>query len=717
MISAGIVFSENFTARNFNSSPLTISDLQGDLYDYELVAIFDYSSASADNLRVQSNLDTTANYRSYRMRGFSTTANASVSESATSIELGTLKSGTISFTKFRITGSAGDERYIDNMSSGENSVATDIKKISGYWKNTANEITSLTLETGSANSDAHIMLYRTPKISGQSSWELMKTETLSSLNIAVGGNDLQFTGLDGDSDIEYKLSYDLESAATERIVLRMNDLGTSIYTLQRLYNIGGSIISQNVSNPELRFTSANSGLLHRGDIIVKAESGVKRLVTASLSSATTSNDQAESAGWIDNTADNMTSLQFATLNGSLMTGIVKLYRRRNPAGTGDTLPFEVIKTVDISGDFSAGHDFTDLLGDSVNMYKLEFLGEFSTSSRIRVQINGDTASNYTRQFLRGASSTVSAASSTNAYMEMVGSTDAQSTGVLYLYPRSGATRPALSSSGYKEDSISRDGFWWDNSADEITSLKVFASNTNSITGKLTLSRLVGKPPSYIANPLHFDGTNDLITMPDDSVFEFGSSDFTLSMQLTWRAEPFSYIFNRVESGSIYVQMYILSDGSGIRVVPSGMGTFTVPFSSSLVNGNTYQIILRRSGNDMNAYVDSVAGATHDATGLSIAAITAVTEVGASTFDSRYDDFDIANWVVFNEAITAGDITELQRLKQLDDYSSALRAKYGCALPLNDRHSDPFDDLSSNGLDATAVGGVGLTGGTAMEFFN
>ena len=229
---------------------------------------------------------------------------------------------------------------------------------------------------------------------------------------------------------------------------------------------------------------------HNGVVIINAESGVERLSIASGGSIGNIRDQAEQGIWYSNTVTNITSINMNTL-GTSLTGTAKLYRKRNPDGTGDTLPFEVIETVDISGDFSAGHDFTGLLGDSVNLYKLEFLGEYGGILDLRAQFNGDTGSNYTYQYLRGNSSTTSAATSTLTYNEFLdGQANSTNSALMYLYPKSGENRPSLNRIYSRANRLGLRGNWWNNSADEITSIKVYGSNTNTITGKLILSRLV-----------------------------------------------------------------------------------------------------------------------------------------------------------------------------------------------------------------------------------
>ena len=478
MIKAEKVFDEVFSARNFNTSPLTISGLDGDTYDYEMV-VFGVGISDADvDFQLRFNADSSTNYRRYYMHGVGSSKGAQVHDSRDAqILVDMRRSAYPTLSKVMITGSSGEERYLEFSATGTTNSNSIVRHSSGYWKNTADNIISINLTSDlSGSSDAHIMLYRTPKASGQSEWELMEV-----LDWNAETAIKSFT-VDGDRDKVYKITLQSNWRGHE---FRFNSDSGGNYTRQMLYNQNGAINSINTPN-----YSANIMEGHNGVVIINAESGVERLSIASGGSIGNIRDQAEQGIWYSNTVTNITSINMNTL-GTSLTGTAKLYRKRNPDGTGDTLPFEVIETVDISGDFSAGHDFTGLLGDSVNLYKLEFLGEYGGSLNLRAQFNGDTGSNYTYQYLRGNSSTTSAATSTLTYNEFLdGQANSTNSALMYLYPKSKENRPSLNRIYSRANRLELRGNWWNNSADEITSIKVYGSNTNTITGKLILSRLV-----------------------------------------------------------------------------------------------------------------------------------------------------------------------------------------------------------------------------------
>ena len=472
------VYDQTFTARNFNTNPLTISGLEGNLYDYELVYVVTEVSGNT-NMELTLNSDTGPNYRRYRMRGKASAADAAVGDTLTKVDriAECTDPSRPSFGKMKLTGSSGDERFMSLFYSSYDG-STVITPQSCFWKNTVDEVTSITLTvSNSVTSDAHIVLYRTPKEASQEKWELIETKSWTN-----SSSDQTFSGLDGDTDLQYKITLDED---TENIWLRINnDLGTN-YTRQMLYNQNGTIASINTSGlNRILFEGSSSS------ITINAKTGVERLCQASSSNKGAARDQAEQAIWYSNTATNITSLVLTNLSSS--TGTAKLYRKRNPNTIGETLPFEMVEEVAVSGDFSAGHTFNVTNSDDVLLYKLEWLG--GSGAELRYQINSDTGSNYSNQYLSGFGGGASAGSGTNIYHRLIASgTSEQRYADSYIYPKSGENRPVLNREYYEQASIEGIFFysqWWNNSADIISSIKVFGATTTSTTGTLKLSRIM-----------------------------------------------------------------------------------------------------------------------------------------------------------------------------------------------------------------------------------
>ena len=542
------VYDQTFTARNFNISPLTISGLEGDLYDYKFIIKTD-TVGSDTNLLLRCNGDTTSNYRVYYMQGNGSSAAASVDDSGSSIQLnnalGTAQQG---FIIGSLTGSSGDERYFDLLWSGDGRIS----KTSGYRKNTADEVTSFSITaSASITVDAHIILYRTPKEASQEKWELVDVQNISAVDIST--NPVIFNNLDLDSDKEYKVVWESLTSTNLRLEIRLNNDTGSNYTQQGLRNNGGTIDADNRTQGFFYTgVASTANASEYGYFTVRGDSSVKRLCEISYGSspASTGYEQTEYTGWWNNLVDNVTEIRLFNDNTATVTGTIKLYRKRNPKTISDTLPFEMVEEESFSStDWSAGSTYT-VSGDDVLLYKIEgLLSNASGDIEIRMELNSDTAANYPEQLLKGDTSTASAASTTRNYIVLAKLQNGdQAHFNHYLYPKSGENRPMLTECSYDENALEKLAQWWNNSADSISSIKIYASSSNAITGTIKLSRLMNKvdfltythswggASDIQSNQAEFPGASgDRITVTDSgSTIEnaiIGSGDLTIEIDV------------------------------------------------------------------------------------------------------------------------------------------------------------------------------------------
>lgn len=563
------VYDQTFTARDFNTNPVTISGLKGDLYDYHM--IFQVAANSSYTFfRYYPNNDTTSNYRRYYMwgRGSSVLGQVLDATSATYIT-STGSAGTnphLAILSF--TGSSGDERYIDIFSSLNDNTNSAVSKWSNYWKNTIDEMTSIKIDaSNTVTHDAHIILYRTPKEASQEKWELVDTYSGTSVNYNTETEI--FNGLDGNQDIQYKMVLRYDAGTNSDLGFRINsDSAASQYINQDLRNSGGSIQAGNNSRSHCQFTGstgAENGLTDV-EVIINAETGNRRLIVISYANINAGTDQSETAAWYKDTATNISTLElYDPISVTTNSLTAKLYRRKNPNTIGDTLPFEMVEEVAVSGDFSAGHTFSGLSGDDVLMYKLEWLGDGDGTSRtnvndlyLRAQFNGDTAANYINQDLRSYGSSADANNTTKNHIEFfntsIGGLENEGQFTCYIYPKSGENRPCLIDSAvdYGNKLTKKGAGWWSNSSDEINSIKVFANQTYSITGTLKLSRIMAKVPFLTyshtwggaaqiqSNEADLESTSSsYIQVTDDSAnWDLGTGAFTIEIEnLTFESFP------------------------------------------------------------------------------------------------------------------------------------------------------------------------------------
>mgnify|MGYP003628331256 CR=1 FL=1 len=153
---------------------------------------------------------------------------------------------------------------------------------------------------------------------------------------------------------------------------------------------------------------------------------------------------------------------------------------------------ETLVEYDIAGvDFSAGITITGLQGDRINgAMKVEFVGNTTGGGGdILLGLNGDTTS-FSSQYLRSSSSTVNASSGTSNIIS--DNAKGRFGTVVWIYPQSGQNRPMLVETNTEATigslyQIFKKAIWFNNTADELTSMKIYSNTANAQTAKIRIS--------------------------------------------------------------------------------------------------------------------------------------------------------------------------------------------------------------------------------------
>jgi hypothetical protein len=457
-----------------------VTGLDGDKWDYIIEREAEDASTNASTW-IRFNNDATANYRWYVMGGTSISGVTGVTnEAQTQVYCEDFKNGRSSITRNLISGSSGSERYVSTFSAGEtNTSGTGVYILSHYWKNTVDNITSIQiLENSSVTTTSTIRIYQVPKQANLDNYDLVDVVEFTNRS-----TDIVFSGLDGDSDKEYLI--DWQTDTIDNPLIWLNGDTSSNYAHQWLRNNNGTIQAVYSVNTGV---NPNGNNLHNF-IKINAETGRKRLCTISTAS-NVAYQQSETVVWWGNTVDNLTSITIGLLTN--ITGTVKLYKRKSNK-TIDPVPMETVVEYDINGvDFSNGITITGIEGDRINgAIKVEHISSKVVGSNawLHLQINGDTSGNYSSQKLDSSLSSVVAGTASNNFIYLgayITSSDITN-GYFYLYPQSGQNRPCLNYYNWDSSAFSFRSECWNNSVDEITSMKIYASNTNLVTGKIRIS--------------------------------------------------------------------------------------------------------------------------------------------------------------------------------------------------------------------------------------
>ena len=321
-----------------------------------------------------------------------------------------------------------------------------------------------------------------------------------------GDSSYTITGLDGNADIEYRLiTYYVQSIDSLLTLTFNSDTGAN-YGTQYIFGTNTTPSSlRYTGHPNLRVNqsvSGSSGTICFGDTHIFAKSGEIRTAlninAGSISGTTVPRITKNGFVW-NNSADNITQMVLAASSGTMLSGtrLILLKKVHNDGMKTGTLTPNKIKgaweRIYDSTLSSAATSVTisDLEGDTDCLYRLVTRGisGYAGSAFIQIQPNADaTTSNYGYQSLRGDSTTASAARATTYDGILCGYSTAITRlffSDVLLYAKSGYERTALSNivnniTGTTVLQINLTGGVWDNTADEITSLRLISSQADGL---------------------------------------------------------------------------------------------------------------------------------------------------------------------------------------------------------------------------------------------
>ena len=191
-----------------------------------------------------------------------------------------------------------------------------------------------------------------------------------------------------------------------------------------------------------------------------------------------------------------------------------------------------------------------------------------------------------------------------------------------------------------------------------------AGNTRSYLGSgIIANSLVGGTGSTLVNgtgfssansgSFFFDGTNDYILKPADSLFDFGTGNFTISSWIKTSTTSYTTIFGLDDTGN----------GSGIYVYTNaGNGVMrtwvaNASYNGSIVisDGSWKLVTVVRSSGTVYQYVDTNMAGSFSAAG---SILTNQRMTVGRVIDGSYPFLgNISNTFVYNRALTAADIRQ------------------------------------------------------------
>lgn len=482
------------TTVDLSANPVIFNNLLGDTYDYRFYIFFYGDGVGTSQILYQPNSDTSStNYRRYDMNGNLTNAVADASDSSIAYGPATYNSSQRNMAIVEVTGSSGNERTITSFDCEDASTPKNyiVSKIL-YWKNTSNELTSFQLNgvnTNAINVDA--FCFRRPKagVYQANDWKIVDRVELSSQNLNT--NPVDFF-VQGDTE-EYRFEFDIESASDQGATIAINDDTTaSNYATQYFNNNGGTLGASAVAQlPFLLLGSGSSGNC-KNNVTIKADTGQYRPILMSEGAVTSATyvEQLEGAWWWKNTSNAINKFTITGSNSVNSTGTITLYKRTKFKSSINSHE-QLIEEYTISGDFSGGYTFKNLQGNQDALYKLVISGSAdSVNNSLTKQLNGDAGSNYVQQQLYCYGTTTEAYTDTftSLWIDNVHTTNTL-LDVTYIFPKTGKYRPVISRIAFLDTFFAFSGDWWKNTADDIYSLTVKASTTDTMEGKIQLYKI------------------------------------------------------------------------------------------------------------------------------------------------------------------------------------------------------------------------------------
>jgi len=331
------------------ATSVTFSNLNGDVdQEYRIIGRFVNGYNGGENLRIQPNNDTGANYGYQNISGINTTIAAARDSGLVSHNIARCEAlNDLSLSDTIIYAKSGYVRtFLSKYCSGiSGTTVNGIYLSGGSWNNTANNITSLVISASQANGlgiGTHLFLFKRNLLGTEAS-SGMKTGDLNiqgSLNcgvmqkiyqttLASAATSVTISGLDGNTDTLYELRARIVNGYNGAcgIYLRPNnDTTDTHYGGQKIYGSDSSAAANHNSGAAYYFNGGFSTLnqLSFTNCFMYSKSGFIRvwINTGAEAISGTTVGYADLFGNVwNNTADNITSLVlFATQASGLGVG-------------------------------------------------------------------------------------------------------------------------------------------------------------------------------------------------------------------------------------------------------------------------------------------------------------------------------------------------------------------------------------------------------------
>jgi len=246
---------------------------------------------------------------------------------------------------------------------------------------------------------------------------------------------------------------------------------------------------------------------------------------------------------------------------------------------------------------------------------------------------------------------------------------------------------AANSTSYTTTSVASNAYWWRVKA----STQYFSS--------LSDEKYAGGYQPF-GKALSFDGSDDIVTLPDSTAFDFGTGDFTIE---TWfkstTTNTTQVLASNLNNTTNYFVFYI---SSGKLQVALSSGTADVTGSTSLVNDTWYHAAMVRSGDNLSIYLDGTQdGTTTGVSSKDVSSTKNITLGKQSSGSPYYLNGQIDEIRIWNVARSATDL-----LNNKDTVLTGTQQGLTAYYRLDHKSGTLAADISGNDFHGTWSGSSG-----------
>ena len=313
------------------ATSITISGLNGDVdEEYELIVrLIGGQASGVARARIQFNADTGANYGEQDISGSSSTAAASRGTGLTIIDQCAADAANkLGFSITKIKAKSGQIRttitkYVGSISG---TTVNNVQLQGGVWNNSVDNLTSILLGEGEANSfgigSRVILLKKVTETAGMKTGELDilgsvygTWQEVYSTTLTEAATSLTVSGLTGNTDVLYRVRARVVNgaAADTTYLWRFNNDSGSTSGIQYIRGVNTAVSAARGATTQFSFAGADGGLgsIGQTEVLIYAKSGFVRTAiqtrTDSILTTTVGVVYLQGLSW-NNTSDELTSL-------------------------------------------------------------------------------------------------------------------------------------------------------------------------------------------------------------------------------------------------------------------------------------------------------------------------------------------------------------------------------------------------------------------------